>query len=281
METIRAKSIECGYLDYLEKHLNFPPASKLPPPPNTKGIPGCNSLWSDIKLAAQIVNPCFDMYSIQTTCPLLWDVLGFPGSFEYLPEGATIYFNRTDVKKAINAPLDSDWSECKDIPLEKDSSPPSSLSVLPHVIEKSERTIISHGLLDYILLGNGSLLSIQNMTWNGMQGFQRKPVDDLFVPYHEEYSPSTIAGSGIQGVTHTERGLTWNEVFLSGHMVPQYAPSVAYRQMEFLLGRVQSLTERTPFTTQPGVPQPQEMSGGDRGLPKAVSGGNKTPPKGL
>jgi hypothetical protein len=101
-------------------------------------------------------------------------------------------------------------------------------------------------------------MSIQNMTWNGKQGFQKAPSDDLFIPYHREYSASTIAGSGIQGVTHTERGLTWNEVFLSGHMIPQYAPSVAYRQMEFLLGRIKSLTERSSFTTQPLVIQPQE-----------------------
>lgn len=57
------------------------------------------------------------------------------------------------------------------------------------------------------------------------------------------------------GITHTERGLTWVEVFMSGHMVPQYQPSAAYRQMEFLLGRIKSLNEVSAFTTQPGVPQ--------------------------
>lgn len=196
------------------------------------------------------------MYHIQTTCPLLWDVLGFPGSFEYLPKGATVYFNRADVKKAINAPLDSEWAECKDIGLQVDPSPSSSFAVLPRVIEKSERTIISHGSLDFILIANGTLLTIQNMTWHGAQGFQRKPADDFFVPYHREPSLSTIAGSGNQGIVHTERGLTWVEVFTSGHMVPQYTPAVAYRQLEYLLGRIPSLTERTPFTTQPGIAQP-------------------------
>lgn len=57
------------------------------------------------------------------------------------------------------------------------------------------------------------------------------------------------------GITHTERGLTWVEVFMSGHMVPQYQPSAAYRQMEFLLGRIKSLNEVSAFTTQPGVAQ--------------------------
>jgi carboxypeptidase D len=35
-------------------------------------------------------------------------------------------------------------------------------------------------------------------------------------------------------------------------MVPQYAPTAAYRQLEFLLGRIESLGERSDFTTQKG-----------------------------
>ena len=35
-------------------------------------------------------------------------------------------------------------------------------------------------------------------------------------------------------------------------VVPQYAPSAAYRQLEFMLGRIGSLTERGSFTTQSG-----------------------------
>ena len=273
METLQQTSKSCGYTDFLEEHLNFPAKKKLPSPPNTKDKKECESLWGEIKAAATRVNPCFNMYAIMTTCPLLWDVLGFPGSFEYLPQGATVYFNRTDVQKAINAPVGVNWAECSDVPLEKDSSEPSSFTVLPRVIEKSERTIIAHGSLDFILLAKGTLMSIQNMTWNGRQGFQEEPDDDLFIPYHKEYSKSTIAGSGVQGITHTERGLTWNEVFMSGHMVPQYAPSVAYRQMEFLLGRIKSLTERTSFTTQPGMAQPQVQTKGSgkkqgQGAPK-------------
>lgn len=50
-----------------------------------------------------------------------------------------------------------------------DRSPPSGLSVLPGVIDKNERTIIGHGLLDYILIKNGSLIAIQNMTFGGAQ----------------------------------------------------------------------------------------------------------------
>jgi carboxypeptidase D len=85
---------------------------------------------------------------VATTCPVLWDVLGFPGSFGYLPEGTSIYFNRTDVQKAINAPI-GNWNKCASINVfvnGTDNSPPSGVSVLPGVIERSKRTIIGHGV---------------------------------------------------------------------------------------------------------------------------------------
>lgn len=95
------------------------------------------------------------------------------------------------------------------------------------------------------------------MTFGGLQGFQKAPSDAFYVPYHEDYSYESLAGSGVMGITHTERKLTWVQQSLSGHMVPQYAPSSAYRQLEFLLGRVESLSSRDPFTTQKYVEQPK------------------------
>ncbi|KAI9823131.1 MAG: hypothetical protein M1832_002574 [Thelocarpon impressellum] len=249
MGDIKARAQRCGYTEYREKYLTYPPEGPLPEPPSADG--GCD-IFNDVFAAASLINPCFDIYQIQTTCPLLWDVLGFPGSFDYLPEGATLYFDRPDVKKAINAP-DVKWLECTNKQVfvgGKDGSAPSGLSVLPSVIEKSRRTIISHGTLDMILILEGTLLMIQNMTFNGAQGFQQKPSDDFIVPYHVDPSPSALAGAGVFGITHTERNLTWVQVNLSGHMVPQYAPSAAYRQMEFLLGRVDSMTTPQAFTTQ-------------------------------
>jgi len=62
---------------------------------------------------------------------------------------------------------------------------------------------------------------IQNMTWNGAQGFQSKPTAPFFVPYHDDPQISTIAGAGVFGTTHTERGLTYVGVDLSGHMVSE------------------------------------------------------------
>jgi carboxypeptidase D len=69
-----------------------------------------------------------------------------------------------------------------------------------------------------VLISNGTLMMIQNMTWNGAQGFQTKPTEPFYVPYHDEApSQSTLAGSGVFGTTHTERGLTWVSIDLAGH----------------------------------------------------------------
>ncbi|KAI9657734.1 MAG: hypothetical protein M1821_002910 [Bathelium mastoideum] len=252
LSDLHSRADSCGYTDYLAKYLVFPPAGQQP---QFQDLPGSESgtcdLWDDIYYAATDVNPCFDIYQVATTCPLLWDVLGFPGSFDYEPAGATVYFNRTDVQKAINAPI-QEWEECANGVLETDTSPPSGISVLPRVIERTNNVIIAHGELDFILIANGTLLMIQNMTWNGALGFQNAPSDEFFVPYHSELNLGTLAASGVMGTTHTERGLTFVTTALSGHMIPQYQPSAAYRQLEFLLGRISSLTEQSDFTTQTG-----------------------------
>ena len=99
-------------------------------------------------------------------------------------------------------------------------------------------------------LTHSERLMIQNMTFNGARGFSQRPSDEFVAPYHVDSSRSTLAGAGVFGVTHSERNLTWVEVSLSGHMIPQYAPTAAYRMLEYLLGRVNDLTTNTPFTTQ-------------------------------
>lgn len=257
---------KCGYSDFRQKHLTYPPPSHLPDPlpgvdhKTGKPKPGCDdyALADAIQTAVMELNPCWDVYQVATTCPLLWDVLGFPGSFEYLPKGAEIYFKRDDVKKAINAPVDIDWEQCGGPVFvgDGDQSPPSSETVLGSVIDRTKNVIIGHGDLDFILLANQTLLSIQNTTFGGKLGFQKKPVEPFYVPYHTKGEDSTLAAAGVFGTTHTERGLTYVGVTLSGHMVPQYAPSAAYRHVEYMLGRVKSLSSKEPFTTDSKVPQP-------------------------
>ncbi|KAL5116457.1 hypothetical protein ACEQ8H_005693 [Pleosporales sp. CAS-2024a] len=235
----------CGYTKYMDKYLTYPPPGKLPTP-HDPSTDGCD-VWNQIYANAVNSNPCFDIYQIATTCPVLWDVLGFPGSFGYLPAGEQIYFNRTDVQRAINAPTQP-WALCSDGVFNGDTSPESSWVVIPQLIDALDRTVIVHGELDFVLLHNGTLLAIQNMTWGGLQGFQKAPKDPFFVPYHNDVSFASLSAQGVMGTTHTERKLTWVSQALSGHMVPQYQPSSAHRQLEFLLGRIDSLSSQAPFT---------------------------------
>lgn len=102
------------------------------------------------------------------------------------------------MQKVINAPL-QEWEDCSNGILDTDASPASGLSVLQNVIERSERTIIGHGLLDFILMCNGALLVMQNKTWEGVQGFSSPPNKDFFVPYLTDYEFGSLAGAGVMG----------------------------------------------------------------------------------
>ena len=83
------------------------------------------------------------------------------GSFP--DEQTPLYFDRADVKKAIHAPTNVTWTECSDVNVfaRGDASPPTALSVLPNVIEKSARTVIIHGLADFVLIAEGARIAIQ------------------------------------------------------------------------------------------------------------------------
>ncbi|KJA21602.1 hypothetical protein HYPSUDRAFT_140376 [Hypholoma sublateritium FD-334 SS-4] len=227
MAELDAIADRCNYSGYFDKFVTYPPTGLLPLPGNsTFAARGCD-VWDTIFNAAVTINPAFNIYRIFDTFPILWDVLGFPGSF---PQAQTpLYFNRTDVKTAIHAPLDVNWEECSNVDVflrNDDTSLPPALSVLPSVIEKNERTVIVHGLADFILIAEGTRIVIQNMTWGGLQGFQTPIANDSFI----------VDGVGALGTTHTERGLTYFEVELSGHMVPQFSPKAAFQIMQYLMG---------------------------------------------
>lgn len=186
-----------------------------------------------------------------------------------MPEGANTYFNRSDVKAALHAPLFVDWAECAALPVfvggspidkgalynggpegEGDESSDPIQKVLPQVIEETNRVLVSNGDLDMIIITNGTLLSIQNMTWGGKLGFQRRPSTPINIHtsdlvYNHVFADNGETGidgpQGVMGVQHYERGLMWAETFLSGHMQPEFQPRVAYRHLQWLLGQVDTL----------------------------------------
>jgi len=74
-----------------------------------------------------------------------------------------LYFDRPDVKAAIHAPATVTWAECSDINVfpHGDASLPPAFTVLPNVIEKSNRSVIVHGLGDFILIAEGARIVLQ------------------------------------------------------------------------------------------------------------------------
>jgi len=79
-----------------------------------------------------------------------------------MEQTSPLYFNRADVKAAIHAP-NVTWLECasREVFPNGDASPPPAFSVLPSVIEKNNRTVIIHGLADFILIAEGARIAIQ------------------------------------------------------------------------------------------------------------------------
>lgn len=121
------------------------------------------------------------------------------------------------MKIAMHAPLDTNWEECAAQNVFVNGTDSSALSiehVLPQVIEATNRVLVSNGDYDMIVITDGTLLSIQNMTWNGLLGFQAKPTTPLNIPlvdlqYQALFDAAGASGldgpQGIMGIHHFER----------------------------------------------------------------------------
>ncbi|KAJ7810900.1 hypothetical protein B0H14DRAFT_2606973 [Mycena olivaceomarginata] len=164
-EAIAAK---CNYAGHYEKYVTCPLAGPLPLPGNICRI--------------------FD------ALPVMGDILGFLGSFEEILL-SPLYFDRADVKHAIQAPANVDQTEC------------SNVNVFPR-----GDAMIVHWFADFILIAEvlGSLFRR-----NGLLGLQMHIANDSFL----------VDGVGSLGTAHTERRLPFLEVELSSHMyVPPLYP---------------------------------------------------------
>ncbi|KAK5685883.1 hypothetical protein LTS10_001996 [Elasticomyces elasticus] len=256
IERIHARQDECGYSDYLDTYLTYPPPQTPFPTlaePSRKNNYSCDQ-FDSIYEAILEVNPCFGESSIANVefrdVVMLTSVYG-----DYIPTGFTVFFNRTDVQTAINAPVGTNWAQCNNgvfLGSGDQSLGPAQNGVLQRVIEYTNNTIIGSGNLDMLLNTNGTLLAIQNMTWNGLQGLQSYPDTPFYVPYHPEYNGGALSGAGIVGSWGYERGVTFYQVQLAGHELPGFAPGAGYRSLELLLGKISSLGEVGDFTTQMG-----------------------------
>ncbi|KAK3620437.1 hypothetical protein LTR56_023409 [Elasticomyces elasticus] len=279
IERIHARQDECGYTDYLETYLTYPPPQTPFPTlaePSRKNNYSCDQ-FDSIYEAILEVNPCFVCiehlpHHRNLPAPLVRprrsqhasppfpihpspSIPNLQSSGDYIPTGFTVFFNRTDVQAAINAPVGTNWAQCNNgvfLGSGDQSLGPAQNGVLQRVIEYTNNTIIGSGNLDMLLNTNGTLLAIQNMTWNGLQGLQSYPDTPFYVPYHPEYNGGALSGAGIVGSWGYERGVTFYQVQLAGHELPGFAPGAGYRSLELLLGKISSLGEVGDFTTQMG-----------------------------
>jgi len=256
LATLESLHETCGYKDYIEKYLTFPASGIQPVTPDN---------FDDCRISGMAeeagfkVNPCFNSYEINTQCPMPSDPLGFATDLaSSYPLLTPIYFDREDVKKAMHAPMDVAWQECSGPVFVGDGGPEGEgdlsadpiQSVLPYIIEKTQRVLVSNADLDLVIITAGTLLAIQNMTWGGTLGFTAKPATDIVITlpdlqYAQIFADNGIPGwdepQGTMGVQHFERGLMWAQTFLSGHMQPQFQPRSAYRHLQWVLGMIEEL----------------------------------------
>ncbi|KAI9430047.1 alpha/beta-hydrolase [Russula earlei] len=165
LATINKIAKGCNYTSYLKNFLTYPPPLAPFPLPgiSVESDPGCD-VYSLIVEAVLLLNPAFDIFRILDTPPVLWDVLGFPGTFPQI-QVAPVYFNRPDVKAAIHAPANVQWTECNlnesVFVAPGDTSSPSSWEVLPRLIARGARTVLVTGLADFVLISEGTRIAIQ------------------------------------------------------------------------------------------------------------------------
>jgi carboxypeptidase D len=117
---------------------------------------------------------------------------------------------------------------------------PAQNGVLQRVIEYTNNTIISTGELDMVIIPNGTLLALQNMTWNGQKGFQKYPNQEYHLPNEGDSHKFHVAGT-----FSTERGLTFLTARQNGHSTDK--PNMA-RILEILLGIRSGLGPVVPYT---------------------------------
>ncbi|CAL3965616.1 hypothetical protein PZA11_002523 [Diplocarpon coronariae] len=253
-EQLKAVDKRCGHAEYREKYLRFPATEKQPA---TAALAEECAIFRVTSDAASKVNPCFNPYDIRLQCPLLNDPLGVPTRWLTTHDsysGPTPYFDRDEVKAAMHAPA-TFWQACtEDVILGHPHDNPSSDSiqkVLPALIEATNRVLVSNSALNYMMITDGALLSIQNMTWGGKLGFQAKPETPIVITlpnlqYQQSFGASKKDASygseqGTMGVQHYERGLMWAETFSSGHQQSRSQPRSSFRHLQWVLGHIQEL----------------------------------------
>ncbi|GAO51903.1 alpha/beta-hydrolase [Saitoella complicata NRRL Y-17804] len=148
---------------------------------------------------------CFDVYNIDHDCNNTVDNSGY-----------TEYLLRDDVRAALHIESAPAFQQCNDT-IQNIIDPglftPTAYEIIPRLSQEMEVHIYS-GKLDFAINHLGTEMVLQNTTWGGKQGFQKKPNTKL-----------PFGG----GVFRRERGLTYTKFDDAGHLAPEDAPETLYQ----------------------------------------------------
>jgi carboxypeptidase D len=125
------------------------------------------------------------------------------------------FFNNATVQAYIHSPAKDNAKRCvrgifypdEDQSIPPDRSPDFKKPLLARMIQQNKKYILMSSEYDYKLITNGTILALQNLTWNGAQGFSKIPQTPIFDVEKKQ-----------RGLAITERGLTFATIKGSGHL---------------------------------------------------------------
>ncbi|EPY54100.1 serine carboxypeptidase Sxa2 [Schizosaccharomyces cryophilus OY26] len=218
---------QCGYAQVMER-MQFPVQQSPIPKPQVNLSSSFQKRQADSELdqiqeAFQVITDC-DTYTItdfllylKNHCMISYDIT-LDCSFDSNSDPLTTYLNRKDVQQQLHATrAKSDLVSSKGVfgngcnydvygEIVKHGSRSILDEVVPELVKNKKVSFLA-GALDFQILWTGSLLALQNTTWNGWQGFQEAP---------DQNAPS--------GFTLNERNLAFTLSNNVGHMAPSKDP---------------------------------------------------------
>ena len=218
--------IQNGVRHFTRDNLHYPPKGHLKIP---KELNLTFSPYNHMKAIIQENNACASpFYIINKRCSP--DALGMNMTTE--ESNPHNYFNDVPgVKEYIHAPLNKTWMQCSTAEafhvMKYAGNQYPVPDVLSRVVEKSKHTVVQHGTYDMVVLYHGTALALQNMTWNGQQGFTNPPSNKL----HSK--------GGVTVFYVSERNLTYFVVPKAGHMVPTTSPEASFHMAKYWLGHTE------------------------------------------
>ncbi|KAF5358649.1 hypothetical protein D9758_007744 [Tetrapyrgos nigripes] len=166
-----------------------------------------------------------------------FDVYDIPDALDpEVPADPSVFLNDNTTRRALHAP-DVEWQPFFEgvfggsnvgNPFGDPSDPPMAFmsELLANASTRGVGVVIYEGNNDALVAHRQAEVTIQNITWGGIQGFTRKPA----TPWSDDSGTFT-------GIVHQERNLTYAFFPNAGHLVPRTQPEAALVFLrEFILG---------------------------------------------